>query len=47
MTLEQKTKRDRKDYETLCRLKGTYPMLPYLDWYWHFNEMKKLLKDGK
>lgn len=44
MTLEKKAKQDRKDYETLCRLAGVYPMLNSVDWYFDFNKLKKKLK---
>ena len=41
---EKKLEQDRKDYETLCRLSDTFPMLAVLDWYWHFNQLKNKLK---
>lgn len=44
MTHRQKLKQDRADYETLCRLAGIYSMMESVDWYWHFNELKKKLK---
>lgn len=43
-TLGQKAKQDRSDYETLCRLANTYPMPFSVDWYFHFNKLKKKLK---
>lgn len=48
MTLEQKIKQDRKDYETLCRLNKIYTVLKSCDWYPDFNRLKcNLSKNGK
>lgn len=41
---DKKLKQDRSDYETLCRLSDIYGLSESVDWYWHFNELKKKLK---
>lgn len=43
-TLEQMAKQDRADYEQLCRIAKIHPMPASVDWYFHFNQLKKKLK---